>query len=562
MSGRHAAQPSVLGSSAVMAAGTVVSRLSGYVRSTLLAAALGTALHADVFNIANTIPNMLYILLAGGVFNAVLVPQLVRAMRHDEDGGSAYTNRVITLAAVFLLAVSALLVIGAPLVMRVLLDPAYFSAEFTAQRESIIDLARYCLPQVFFYGMFVLVGQVLNARGRFGPMMWAPIANNLISVLVLVVYLVTVGAAHGNELCGAYSSGAEALLGIGSTLGIAAQFLILVPYLRRAGVTFRPRFDLRGSGLGHTFRLGLWTVLFVVVNQVAYTVVVRLSSSGTIRDAGSCSVADQGTGYTIYSGAYLLAMVPHAIITVSLATAVLPRLSAYAADGELRALGGAVSGTLRSTYALVLPVIALVPIVAPDLANIVWAYGSASTSYTRFVSSLSLFALSLVFFTVHYLMLRGFYALEQTRRVFYIQCVVAAVNIVAAVVLTRDIDAAETAPRLVIAYTLSYVVGAVLSYRQFSVQVGGLGGQRLLRFAVRIGLAVGGSTLLAWLAREGVHRLLTGTDKLSVLVHLGVIGLVGGVSYLFIARLVRLDEVGEMARALTGRIRPRSSASR
>jgi putative peptidoglycan lipid II flippase len=271
-------------------------------------------------------------------------------------------------------------------------------------------------------------------------------------------------------------------------------------------------------------------------------------------------VADQGTGYTIYSGAYLLAMVPHAIITVSLATAVLPRLSAYAADGDLRALGRAVSGTLRSTYALVLPVIALVPIVAPDLANIVWAYGSASTSYTRFVSSLSLFAISLVFFTVHYLMLRGFYALEQTRRVFYIQCVVAVVNIVAAVVLTRDIDAAETAPRLVIAYTLSYAVGAVLSYRQLSVQVGGLGGQRLLRFAVRIGLAVGGSAFLAWLAREGVHRLLTGTDKLSVLVHLGVIGLVGGVSYLFIARLVRLDEVGEMARALTGRIRPRSSA--
>lgn len=557
MSGRHAAQPSVMGSSAVMAAGTVVSRLSGYARSTLLAAALGLGLHADVFTIANTIPNMLYILLAGGVFNAVLVPQLVRAMKNDPDGGAAYTNRVITLAAVFLLGVTVLLVAAAPLVMRVLLDPAYFTADYALQRESIIALARYCLPQVFFYGMFVLVGQVLNARGRFGPMMWAPIANNVIAVAVLVVYLLTFGPARGSEVSGGYSSGAEALLGIGSTLGIAVQFLILVPYLRRAGFTFRPRFDFRGSGLGHTFRLGLWTVLFVVVNQVAYTVVVRIASSGTIQDALGSDGPTRGTGYTVYSGAFLLAMVPHAIITVSLATAVLPRLSAYAADADLRSLGDAVSGTLRSTYALVLPVLSLLPVVAPDLASIVWGYGSASTTYTRFVTPLSLFAIGLFFFTTHYLMLRGFYALEQTRRVFYIQCAVAAANIVAAVALTRSIDPSQTASRLVLAYSFAYAVGAVLSYRHLARQVGGLAGRRLVRFGVRIGLVVGASAGLAWLAREGVHRVLDGSDKLTALVHLGVIGLVGGGSYLVLARLVRLEELTEVTGMLTSRLRRR-----
>ncbi|HET6165771.1 MAG TPA: murein biosynthesis integral membrane protein MurJ [Marmoricola sp.] len=548
------AQPSVLGSSAVMAAGTVVSRLSGYLRSTLLAAALGVSLHADVFTIANTIPNMLYILLAGGVFNAVLVPQLVRAMRNDADGGAAYTNRVITLSALFLLTVTVVLVVAAPLVMRVLLDPQYFTAEFAAQRESIIDLARYCLPQVFFYGMFVLVGQVLNARGSFGPMMWAPIANNVIAVAVLVTYLVTVGAAHGSEQCGGYSSGAEALLGIGSTLGIVAQFVILVPYLKRAGFTFRPRFDFRGSGLGHTFRLGVWTALFVVVNQIAYTVVVRIASSGTIQGASSCTHTSQGTGYTVYSGAFLLAMVPHAIITVSLATAVLPRLSAYAADGNLRALGDAASATLRSTYALVLPVLALLPVVAPDLASIVWGYGSSSDTYTRFVTTLSLFAIGLFFFTTHYLMLRGFYALEQTRRVFTIQCAVSATNIVAAVLLTRNIDPVQTAPRLVLAYSAAYAVGSMISFVQLSRQVGGLGGRRLLRFGVRIGMVVAVATGLAWLAREGVHTLLDGHDKLTVLVHLGVIGAVGAGSYLVLARLVRLEEVTEMASMITGRL--------
>jgi putative peptidoglycan lipid II flippase len=300
----------------------------------------------------------------------------------------------------------------------------------------------------------------------------------------------------------------------------------------------------------------------VIANQVAYAVVVRLASSGTIPDAGTCTVASQGTGYTVYSGAFLLAMVPHAIITVSLATAVLPRLSAYAAEGDLRALGGAVSATLRSTYALVLPVVALLPIVAGDLASIVWGYGAADQTYTRFVTTLSLFALGLFFFTTHYLMLRGFYALEQTRRVFFIQCAVAATNVVAAVVLTHDIDPVQTAPRLVLAYSASYAVGAAVSLRLLSRELGGLPARPLVRFAVRIAIAVALSAALAWLAREGVHRLLTGADKLTILVHLAVIGGVGLGSYLVLARLVRLQEVTEVTDLLTRRLTGRSARRR
>ncbi len=369
------ASPSVLSSSAVMAAGTVVSRASGFVRSTLLAAALGTQLHADLFTIANTIPNMLYILLAGGVFNAVLVPQLVRAMKHDADGGDAYTNRIITLAGLFLAGVTALLVIGAPLLMRLYLDPAFFTDALAEQRESVIDFARLCLPQVFFYGMFVLVGQILNSRDRFGPMMWAPVGNNVVSVAVLGLYLVVFGAAQGDELCGGYTSGQEWLLGLGSTAGIALQLLILLPYLKSAGFTFRPRFDFRGSGLGHTFRLGFWTVAFVVVNQIAYTVVVRLASSGTAEAAVACGAAtggSGGTGYTIYSGAFLLVMVPHSIATVSLATATLPRLSRSAADDDLPAVSRQIASTTRTALALILPFALLLPVIALPLSNIVW----------------------------------------------------------------------------------------------------------------------------------------------------------------------------------------------
>jgi putative peptidoglycan lipid II flippase len=542
-----------------MAAGTAVSRLSGFVRSTLLAAALGTQLHADVFTIANTVPNMLYILLAGGVFNAVLVPQLVRAMKHDPDGGDAYTNRIITLAGLFLAGVTALLVVAAPLLMRLYLDGTFFTDELAAQRESVITFARLCLPQVFFYGMFVLVGQVLNARDRFGPMMWAPIANNVIAVGVLGIYLGVYGAASGDELCGGYSRGQELLLGLGSTAGIVAQFLILLPYLRAAGFRYRPRFDFRGSGLGHTFRLGAWTVAFVVVNQVAYTVVVRLASSGTAAAVTACGTpggGGGGTGYTIYSGAFLLVMVPHAIATVSLATATLPRLSRSAADDDLPAVARQVAATTRTALALVLPFALLLPAIALPLSNIVWGYAAASETYRDFAVSLALFAPGLVFFTVHYLMLRGFYALERTRTVFWVQCVIAAVNIVLAVLVTSRVGPADTAPGLVTAYAGAYAVGALLSYQLLRRLLGGLETPLLVRFAVRMLLAAGLAGAAAWGWRVLLETFWeTGDGKVQALVLLGSTGLVDVAVLLLCARAMRITEVNEVVAMIGSRLR-------
>ncbi|MET0838893.1 MAG: murein biosynthesis integral membrane protein MurJ [Marmoricola sp.] len=545
---------SLLTSRAVMAAGTIVSRLSGFVRGILLAAALGVGLHADVFNIANTIPNMLYILLAGGVVNAVLVPQLVRAMKHDPDRGEAYTNRIITLAALFLLVVTVLLVLLAPLLMRLFLDPEFFTDRLAEQRESIIDFARYCLPQVFFYGMFVLVGQVLNARGRFGPMMWAPIANNVIAVATLTTYLLTLGPADEQEQQGGFTAGAEALLGIGSTLGIVVQFLVLVPYLRATGFRYRPRFDFRGTGLGHTLRLGVWTVLFVVVNQVAYTVVVRIASSGTVDPAGA---GGEGTGYTIYSNSFLLTMVPHSIITVSLATAMLPLLSRYAADGNLAAVGTSVSNTLRSAYALVVPVAVLFAVMALDTAHVIWGYGSAADDYDNFAPSLALFGIGLVLFTAHYLVLRGFYALEQTRRVFWIQCAIAATNIVVAILLTLGAPASETAPRLVIAYSCSYGVGAAISYTLLARQVGGLAGRRLVRFLVRLVIAVGISGGAAYGLSVLLDELLPGSGTWIAALDVAAVGALFLAVYLGLARLLRITEVNDVMALVTRRLRGR-----
>jgi putative peptidoglycan lipid II flippase len=558
-------QEQLLASSAVMAAGTLVSRFSGYLRSLLLAAALGNLLHADLFTIGNTVPNMLYILLAGGIFNAVLVPQLVRAMTSDPDGGESYTNRVITLAALFLGAVTVVLVAAAPWVMDVFLSSDYDRPELAEQRESIVAFARFCLPQVFLYGMFALVGQVLNAHRRFGPMMWAPIANNLVAIAVLVGYLIYYGPVAENELSSAYSAGQAAWLGLGATAGIAVQLLVLLPFLRAAGVKFRPRFDFRGTGLGHTLRLGLWTVLFVVVNQIAYAIVVRLASGGTAQALSSGGSEVQATGYTVYAQTFLIVMVPHAVVTVSLATAMLPLLSSLGNAGDLRGLGASLARVLRTALAVVVPFAVLLPVVAPDLAAILWNWGAASSTYTLYILSLSLFGTGLVFFTVHYLVLRGFYALERTRTVFLIQCAVAATNVLAAVVLVETTDAEHTAPALVAAYTASYVVGSVLSYvvlgrtlAEGGAEGGaGLATAVLVRFVVRLAIATGIATFAAW----GVATLLPGHDDPSHLVALVRLVLVAGADvlvFVVLARLMRLAEVTEVIDTVTRRLRRRT----
>jgi putative peptidoglycan lipid II flippase len=545
-------QRGILVNSAVMAAGTVVSRFSGFIRSTLLVAALGLGLHADLFTIANTVPNMLYILLAGGVFNAVLVPQLVRSMKNDADGGAAYADRVVTLAVLFLGTVTVLLVVAAPWVVDLLLTSRYEDPALAEERQSAIDFARYCLPQVFFYGMFVLAGQLLNARGRFGPMMWAPIANNVIAIAVLVVYLYWFGAASTSEQDGGFTPGQEALLGIGSTLGIAAQLLVLVPYLRAAGVRIRPRFDFRGTGLGHTLRLAVWTVLFVIVNQAAYVVVVKLASGGT------ASAAD-GTGITIYSSAFLVVMVPHSIITVSLATAILPRLSAHAAAQDHVALGGTLVTTIRTALVVVVPFALLLPLIALPMSQVLWGHGAGAEVYQRFEPTIALFGFGVVFFTIHYLTLRGFYALELNRTVFLIQCVIAAVNITAAIVLVGRAGPEETSPMLVLGYTAAYGVGSLLSFTVLARRLGGLQAGPLLGFAARLVVASAIGTGVAWLVHLGLDELLEQAPGAGgwwwAAVEVAALGLVTVAVVVLLARVLRLHEVTTVIDTVSARLR-------
>ncbi|MFF4007130.1 murein biosynthesis integral membrane protein MurJ [Streptomyces sp. NPDC001717] len=407
---------SVLRSGAVMAAGSIVSRATGFVRSAVVVAALGTGLLGDGYAVANTVPNILYILLIGGALNAVFVPELVRAAKEHEDGGAAYTDRLLTACTAALLVVTAAAVLAAPLIVSA------YTGYSGGQESTTVALARYCLPQILFYGLFTLLGQVLNARGRFGAMMWTPVLNNLVVIAVFGLFLFL---AH--DAADGLTASDTRLLGLGTTAGIVVQALALVPSLRAARFRWRPRFDWRGSGLTRPLRNAGWLVLLVLTNQLAYWVVTRLSTA-TGQQAVDAGLA-AGAGYTAYSNAYLLWMVPQGIVTVSLVTALMPRMSAAATDGDLARVRADVSYALRSSAALVVPASALFAALAPWVIGSVFEYGRTGAADVAVMAGmLAAFAPGLISYSAQYVLSRGFYALSDTRTPFFLNLVIAALN--------------------------------------------------------------------------------------------------------------------------------------
>ncbi|MEU6890878.1 murein biosynthesis integral membrane protein MurJ [Streptomyces sp. NPDC046557] len=409
---------SVQRSGALMAAGSIVSRATGFVRSAVVLAALGTQVRGDSYAVANTVPNIIYMLLIGGALNAVFVPELVRAAREHPDAGVAYTDRLLTACTVALLALTAVAVLAAPLIVS-----AYTPAEYTpAEVDATVALARFCLPQIFFYGLFTLLGQVLNARGRFGAMMWTPVLNNIVIIAVFGLFL---ALSHGGST--AFTSGETRLFGIGTTAGIVIQALALIPSLRSAGFRWHPRFDWRGSGLARPLRNAGWLVLLVLSNQFAYWVVTRLSTTaGKLADRAGIA---GGVGYVAYTNAYQLWIVPQGIVTVSLITALMPRMSAAASSDDLGAVRRDVSYALRTGAALIVPAAALFAALAPWLTACVFQYGEVKAADAEVMAGILVaFAPGLIAFCAQYVLSRGFYALSDTRTPFLLNLVIVALN--------------------------------------------------------------------------------------------------------------------------------------
>ncbi|MDX3001239.1 murein biosynthesis integral membrane protein MurJ [Kribbella solani] len=539
-----------LRSAAVMAAGTVLSRLLGFIRIALLAAAIGTALRGDIFTAANTIPNSLYILLAGGVFNTVLVPQLVRAIKNHDDGGQDFTNRILTFGFVVLAVVTVGCVLLAPAIAELYLPKELHDPSRVAEKANLVMFVRLCLPQIFFYGAFVLVGQVLNARRRFGPMMWAPIANNIVACGSIVVFLLIYRVGDNPPT---YSHGEELLLGLGHTLGIAVQLLVLLPYLRASGHRYRVKFGLRGTGLGHTARLGLWTVLFVAVNQVTLVVVTQLAIAGSASEDPGAKA-----GLFAYSTAMLIILVPHGIVTVSLATAALPQMSALAAEGDVVEVAQISARSIRQTLAIVVPAAAAMVAFAYPIVTLIAGYGSGRNNLTLMSYTLMTLALGIVPFTIQYFQLRTFYAFEDTRTPFFLQCVIAGTNIAAAVigvrVLLNQEDLRFSGVVLGGAYALAYLVAVLVSrpvLRRRVPRVPGSGiGLPLLAMVIAAVAGAGAGKVVLWILSLAVNW----SGPLGAILELAIAAAVMLPVYAGISRVLRIHEVNDVVSMVTSKL--------
>jgi putative peptidoglycan lipid II flippase len=532
----------LVSASALMAAGTATSRVLGFFRLMLLVYLFGNGTRqAEMFTIATTVPNSMYILLAGGVLNTVLVPQIVRAIRGDADRGEAYTNRIMTAGLIALGLITLLLTLAVPAIVWLYSAGGWKSPELSAQYQSMIMLAYYCMPQVFFYGVHVMAGQVLNARDRFGPMMWAPIANNVVSIMVLLLYLIVFERTSTGA---PFTTGQELLLGLGSTLGIAAQAAVLIPFLRASGYHFRPRFDFKNTGLGKTLRLAKWTLGFVVVTQAALVVVSKLASGAT--------VGGEGAGLTAYSNAWAVWILPHSLITVSLATAMLPTASRLAAAGDRPGVAAETMRAIRLSVTALLPASVAFLVLGLPLAHLVFGFGQGAKDASYVGGALMALAIGLVPFTVQYVCLRAFYALEDTRTTFFLQCLIAGINVVlgVAAVLLLD-DPALVATGLAFAYSAAYLIGLPVSFSTLRRKLPDLDAEELVRHCVRLLLAVTPAAIAAWLISWAFTSQLG--SKLALALGLAVAGVVAVGMFLVLARLMRIQEVSQIVTTLLRR---------
>ncbi|MFF7726210.1 murein biosynthesis integral membrane protein MurJ [Streptomyces sp. NPDC008001] len=540
---------SLLKSSALMAAGTMVSRILGFARNLVMAAAIGVGTLNDGYQVANTLPTMIYILVAGGALNAVFIPQLVRAMKNDEDGGEAYANRLLTLVIVLLAGVTTVCVLGAPLFIR-MMSPTI--ADDPTRMDVAVAFARYCVPTMFFMGVHVVMGQILNARGKFGAMMWTPVLNNIIIIATFGSFIWAFGPAHTSNISSeTITPEGIRLLGIGTLLGLVVQALAMLPYLRDAGFRIRPRFDWRGQGLGKAAGLAKWTFFFVLANQAGLVVVTQLATkAGALAEKAH----QPGTGITAYNFALQLWQMPQAIITVSVMTAVLPRISRAAHDGDASAVRDDLSHGLRTSAVAIVPCAFAFLALGVPMSTLMFGSGSGTTAATNIGFILMAFALGLIPYSAQYVILRGFYAYEDTRTPFYNTVIVAAVNAAASFVSYLVLPARWAVAGMAFSYGLGYAVGVGVAWRRLRTRLGGdLDGSRVIRTYARLAGACIPAALIGGAVSYGIGEVL-GLGVLGSLASLigGGLALIG--VFYVAAKRMRIEELTAMVGMVRGRL--------
>lgn len=525
-----------------MAIGTMVSRTTGFLRTAVIASAIGVTI-GDSYNLANTLPNIVYELLLGGVLTSVVVPLLVAGSRRDARNKDAYAQRLLTLVTLVLAIASVGAILLAPWIVRL------YSLGGHGLPQSEVALAtlfaRFFLPQILFYGVGAIMGAILNTRSSFAAPMWAPVLNNLVVIATGISFLLI---AHGHHpQAGTITRTEWLVLSVGTTLGILAQTVALIPALRATGFRFIPRFRSRGEGMGKMVRLAGWVFLYVLANQVAYLVIINLASTVQF-------------GISSYVYAFVLFSLPHAIVGVSVITALLPRMSRSALDGRLEAVSRDLARGLKLAGAILVPSELLMIVLGPWVATVVFAHFNLSPDSARFVGYVLMgFSACLVPFSIFQLELRAFYAMQDTRTPALINLGVNAVNLVVDIAFFSVLHGRALIVGLAIGYSCSYIFGALVSTKLLRRRIGPVPNAHVVRTYARLSAAAIPAAGLAWVIAWAVTKL-AGNGWIAALAALVLSGLVAAGIFLRGATRMKVSEIRELGSSLLSRVSPRASS--
>ncbi|WP_258804080.1 murein biosynthesis integral membrane protein MurJ [Pseudarthrobacter sp. NS4] len=549
-----AVQASETRSSAIMAAGTLISRFLGFGKTWMLGTALGLGSTVnDTFINANNLPNLIFLLVAGGVFNAVLVPQIIKASKAP-DKGADYISRLLTLAVLLLLGLTALVTLAAPWVIE--LTTQGYSPQ---QKALAVTFAFWCLPQIFFYGLYALLTQILNANGAFGPAMWAPILNNLVAIAGLGMFIYIFGANEFNPHTLDNWGDTQTLLVAGfSTIGVVSQTAILMIPVVRLKLGLRPRFGWRGVGLGQAAKLSVWTLLTAAVGQLAFLYVMRIA---TIPGAERIRLQQAGDpaaymlpGNAVLEVASQLYLLPHSIIALSLATVLFNRMTRASQDGNRDQLRDALSHGLRTmAVATVFGALALFALAGP-LG--MFFSGGLRQDGVMLAQTLTILALSTPFMSANFMMSRVFYANEDARTPFYVQLQLAVVYVAGAFAI-QFLPVNQIIYAIAVLYMVGNILSVVISAYFLRRLLGHLDGPRIANSYIRMGYAALGSAIAGagalWLMGSYSPDGFAWQDRLSALITVIVVGPVMLVVYFFLLKLFRVAELRDLLRPLLGR---------
>jgi putative peptidoglycan lipid II flippase len=535
--------------SGIMALGTILSRITGFIRGILIVAVLGTTLLADTYNVANTMPNILYNLLVGGALTAIFIPQLVRSFEHD-DGGDGFASRLITTISLILLVLVSLGMYFAPALVR-LYAPEFFTPGFEAEQEIAIAFTRYCLPQIFFLGLFTMLGQVANARGSFGPLMWAPIANNLVGIALFGGFLLFSPGIDINSI----TDNQVAILGWGTTFSVVVQALVLVPVIRKLGITLKPKLGL--SGLGKSFNLAGWTLVYVLISQLGYLVTVNVATSAAVRSAQEG--IKTGVGYTPYTYAYYVMLLPYSIVTISIITAILPHISKLALEGKRDEVKAQLVRAIRLVGVITIPSAVAFLLFGPLITESIFV--GIPTEDSRYIGYvLSALSFGLVAFSINLILIRGFNAFEDTKTQVVSILVINIIAVAMSYFCLFFVKNQWVTVGLGVAFSVSYLAGLFVTLGLLKKHVGKLAISEFLGQHMRLLIAALLAMVPLFLVTQYVSWFASDLSRAARAGELLLVMVVAFITFLLAAKALKVEEIS-MIRHLGSSISRRSAKS-